>query len=636
MNLLKRLFGGSRTRNSSNQTDPRQEKAAAPPFPPPKSVPAKPASPPTQARRETDMVRTSPLPKAASQPPPGPVEKEWQQFFDLVPLHESAQSFYKSFVGSWPVGVTPSLFAGDAYPTLVERLQAHITAPYPVASMRSGNNPPKPDYQMVNGKIARCSSPFIDMLICGVIPRHEMTSQEPHVIVWRLIEKHSCSALAKLLFPLPRMTEASKAAADGRTGVLVIEDVKIQVYKGIENVIFGAYEDLPEGGYLNDRIIDQKLRTLLALSPPLNGAIKVQIESFGIYQAKVTRVVPNPNAASGYSNENGAVSLVKQTDRIPLRKGLTFGVTVVPSGQAKGRPARLKYVWRFPPPGLKNPETGKTHLLDEIQSEFVFGESCVINYTFDAGFEMLPGKWGFEMWDGERELAEMTFIMETSKAQLLLEGTSFPLYSQEEPFFESCRASGQGALLIRFREFWEVSRRGSERKAIGGGIRLLCAKCLVDMPFSFQMSLAGGFGGSMMIFDDGLPENLAGSAKAATCPWCNSPEGVLLWDYAPLGDVTEQDLTALRELWRQRCLLWWRQNNRSEGICDDCGSHALARDRGYLKGSSVVCEACASKSTRSELLTELQKKPDYFGTSELRRARNLVSGQWHFEAGRIL
>ncbi|MGD0815316.1 MAG: hypothetical protein ABSA83_17095 [Verrucomicrobiota bacterium] len=218
---------------------------------------------PMQAPRATSPVPSANPVKPVQSPPPANVEKEWQQFFESVPIHESGQAFFKSFVGSWPAGIQPGLFAASGYEDLVKRLQSLIAGPYPVASMSLGDDPPKPDYQMVNGKIARCSSPFIDMLICGVIPRHEITSKEPHIIVWRLIEKHSSSSLAKLLFTLPRMTEASKAAAAGKAGVLVIEDVKIQVYKGIENVIFGAYEDLPEGGYLNDRIIEQKLRSLL-------------------------------------------------------------------------------------------------------------------------------------------------------------------------------------------------------------------------------------------------------------------------------------------------------------------------------------------------------------------------------------
>lgn len=148
-------------------------------------------------------------------------------------------------------------------------------------------------------------------------------------------------------------------------------------------------------------------------TPRTNGAVQVQIESFGIYQAEVKQVIANPNAASGYSNETGRISFIKQTDRIPLRKGLTFGLDILPVGQAKGRPVRLRYAWRFPPPGLKNPETGKTRLYDEIPREFVFGESNIIVYSFDAEFEMLPGQWLFEIWDGEKKLAEKVFIVET-------------------------------------------------------------------------------------------------------------------------------------------------------------------------------------------------------------------------------
>lgn len=226
---------------------------------------------------------------------------------------------------------------------------------------------------------------------------------------------------------------------------------------------------------------------------------------------------------------------------------------------------------------------------------------------------------------------------QSSPKKLLLEGTEFPLFEQEDAFLQSCAASGQGALKIPFVEFWPASRRGYEHKIIGGGTRLLCARCFADMPFSFQMSLPDGMEvGSMIAIGEGLPANLFGSAKKASCPWCSSPDGILLWDYAPLGDVTEQDMAALRELWYQRCLLWWRQNNRSEGLCDRCASQSIPRGHGYHNVSEVICEQCALKSTDAEALSELRKKPDYFGTSELRRARNVVAGRWRFEQGGVI
>lgn len=165
------------------------------------------------------------------------------------------------------------------------------------------------------------------------------------------------------------------------------------------------------------------------------------------------------------------------------------------------------------------------------------------------------------------------------KRLLVLEGTQFHLFAEETVFFDKCRQSGQAALVIPFAEFWPVSGRGYEGKAIDGGTRLLCASCLINMAMSFQMSLPGGMmGGGMIAIGEGLPSNLFVAAKAAVCPQCGSKNGILLWDHPNYGEITEQDMEALRELWHFRCQLWWSRNDRSEGICDCCSSNRIPRN----------------------------------------------------------
>ena len=222
-------------------------------------------------------------------------------------------------------------------------------------------------------------------------------------------------------------------------------------------------------------------------------------------------------------------------------------------------------------------------------------------------------------------------------ASLLLEGTSFAMFVDEDPFFQACHNLKQAALKISFKEFWPVGRRGAAQKAIGGGMRLLCAGCLNEMPFLFQTALPGGGWGSMFVLGgDGLPSNLGASAKQALCPWCSSADGIIVWDNASPGEITERDMDALRELWRQRGLLWWAQNNRQEGVCDRCGSESIPRGQGYLQHSDLLCEKCTLGNTGAEGLEHIRKNQDYFGTSELRRARNLFGGKWHFEPPRII
>lgn len=90
-------------------------------------------------------------------------------------------------------------------------------------------------------------------------------------------------------------------------------------------------------------------------------------------------------------------------------------------------------------------------------------------------------------------------ISSSDHASLLLEGTSFAMFVDEDLFFQACRDLNQAALKISFKEFWPVGRRGTAQKAIGGGLRLLCAGCFNEMPFSFQMALPGGGMGSMIM-----------------------------------------------------------------------------------------------------------------------------------------
>jgi len=123
---------------------------------------------------------------------------------------------------------------------------------------------------MIDGKIARASNQFVDMVLCQVLPAGEPIDVEPPHLVWRLIERYSDIPLAKLLFLLPSICEASEAAKQNKAAILVIERMLIQVYKGIENVLFGVYEDLPEGGRLSDKAIEKKLNSLLT-SPGFNS-----------------------------------------------------------------------------------------------------------------------------------------------------------------------------------------------------------------------------------------------------------------------------------------------------------------------------------------------------------------------------
>jgi len=129
-------------------------------------------------------------------------------------------------------------------------------------------------------------------------------------------------------------------------------------------------------------------------------------------------MVKDPATASGARNEYTDVSVGRITDRIPRRRGLTFGVTVGVDGPA-GEIIKLRFIRRYPPPGLRYPGTGETVTHEEVATECRAGRSLQTWFTFDARHEILSGTWSFEFWDGQTKLVQQEFVVDSTTEGLI-------------------------------------------------------------------------------------------------------------------------------------------------------------------------------------------------------------------------
>lgn len=190
-------------------------------------------------------------------------DPDWRAFFAASPLKPEVHGPLTAFVGPWPHQIRPDILPPHLWPSVIQGIHEHITSPHPIKTLRALPDPPKPDYRIVDGKVGRASSLPIDMILCQVLPRGSPKSGEPHVIVWNLIQKYAEWPLARLVFHLPRFYAASESTGGEKNVLLVIEDLAIQVYKGVENTLYGLYDGLPEGGRLSDKLVEQKLISFL-------------------------------------------------------------------------------------------------------------------------------------------------------------------------------------------------------------------------------------------------------------------------------------------------------------------------------------------------------------------------------------
>ena len=133
----------------------------------------------------------------------------------------------------------------------------------------------------------------------------------------------------------------------------------------------------------------------------------VQIGPVGLYTCEVVSSRPDPTG--GTSRTERDCRLTEETSTIAAKIGLRFGCSYKVLGSPQGATIDTVKRWRFPNPGIKNPETGETLFERDYGGRAVIGGgSSQATWTFDPG-EIVPGKWIVEITYDGRVLNSCTF-----------------------------------------------------------------------------------------------------------------------------------------------------------------------------------------------------------------------------------
>jgi hypothetical protein len=136
---------------------------------------------------------------------------------------------------------------------------------------------------------------------------------------------------------------------------------------------------------------------------------RVDILAKGIFQAHNARQTQNVSSPTGTAHALTAVRIVKDSDVIQARIGVHFGINYVIRGFPVGTRVSIKVIQRYPPQGLRNPGTKRTAYVYEATMQKTIGYPTFEGYQLEKPWELVPGPWIFEIWHGERKLAEQVF-----------------------------------------------------------------------------------------------------------------------------------------------------------------------------------------------------------------------------------
>ena len=146
-----------------------------------------------------------------------------------------------------------------------------------------------------------------------------------------------------------------------------------------------------------------------AAKPAEVTAIKVQ--AAGIFAA-TTQASQKPAAEGIPFTAVKDVHLVKRTTTVQIGKGVNFGFQYVAMGKPLGERTTLHFVVIYPAPGISKPGASSPITRDEYDEKVRIGvKGSFDGYELDNDWEMLPGVWTLEIWNGTNKLASQTFTL---------------------------------------------------------------------------------------------------------------------------------------------------------------------------------------------------------------------------------
>jgi len=138
---------------------------------------------------------------------------------------------------------------------------------------------------------------------------------------------------------------------------------------------------------------------------------RIDLVDYGIYDSEFSRRIEDSNSVGGSRSGVKMIKIKERTSTIQARIGLQFGIRFFVVGEPKDAEVKLKIVTRFPSQGLRDAATGVASYRNESVRTAKVGWADFSGYSFDYDWELVPGVWAFEVWDGDRKWVEQAFTV---------------------------------------------------------------------------------------------------------------------------------------------------------------------------------------------------------------------------------
>jgi len=154
------------------------------------------------------------------------------------------------------------------------------------------------------------------------------------------------------------------------------------------------------------RVIVLVILLVVATSGLAADPVRVEIVEYGTYAMEQHQIVQESDGVLTV-NVSKVVHL-ETTSVIPAKRCVNFGYRFRVEGPAEG--SRLTFVTYFP---AKVTPPGASRAISSHSETLVLGPGIHFqSYGLDFDWEVMPGQWTFEVFDGDHKLAEKSFLLD--------------------------------------------------------------------------------------------------------------------------------------------------------------------------------------------------------------------------------
>jgi hypothetical protein len=136
---------------------------------------------------------------------------------------------------------------------------------------------------------------------------------------------------------------------------------------------------------------------------------RIEVLRPGVYEIQAGTSKEDQSVSTGHKVAVRSYKNLRTGTQIDAKAGTVIGAELTIVGAPRRSKVPIKVVWRYPPPGLINPEAKIARTEDEYPDVQVVGETFPVLWGLTQEWHLVPGTWTLEVWHHDRKLVEQQF-----------------------------------------------------------------------------------------------------------------------------------------------------------------------------------------------------------------------------------